>query len=128
MVEHDSSPPLPVDLILQLVQAVAEVRDSGDLLNKRVKECIRSFRTKVSLKWVKKCYLSVKAVLLLKGLGADHLEDLALLLAGLDADLHLRHRDHVVPVGVEDLEVGVGLSLNELSTEIQGNKLAFANS
>lgn len=125
MVEHDSSPPLPVDLILQLVQAVAEVRDSGDLLNKRVKECIS---TKASLKWVKKCYLSVKAVLLLKGLGADHLEDLALLLAGLDADLHLRHRDHVVPVGVEDLEVGVGLSLNELSTEIQGNKLAFANS
>ena len=125
MVEHDSSPPLPVDLILQLVQAVAEVRDSGDLLNNRVKVRIR---TQVPPKGFKICYLSVKAVLLLEALGADLLEDLALLLAGLDADLHLRQRDLVVPVGVEDLEVGVGLSLNELSAEIRRNKLAFANS
>ena len=70
-------------------------------------------------KEVKNCYLSVEAVLLLEGLCIDHPEDYALLLACCDADPHLLKGDLIVLVGVKDLKVGVGLSLNELSAKVR---------
>ena len=70
-------------------------------------------------KEVKNCYLSVEAVLLLEGLCIDHPEDYALLLACCDADPHLLKGDLIVLVGIENLKVGVGLSLNELSAKVR---------
>ena len=66
------------------------------------------------------CYLSVKAVGLAEVLRVDHPEHDALLPAGLDANPHLLQVDPVAPVGVEDLEVGMGLAGNELATKVEG--------
>merc|ERR1719422_1850471 len=90
---YSLSPPPPRNLILDGVQAVRKL----GLVHLAV----------------------VHATVVLEALGADVLEDFALLLAGHDAGLHLGKADACVLVGVKDEHVGVGLPLDQLAVGVE---------
>merc|ERR1712029_907661 len=87
------SPPPPLNLILDGMQAVREL----GLVHLAI----------------------VHATVVLEALGADVLEDVALLHAGHDAGLHLSKADACVLVRVEDKHVGVGLPLDQLAVGVE---------